>query len=216
MKKNIPGIQKEICAAGLRLVKEGLVARSWGNISIRIDDDTMAITPSGIRYEDVRPEHIAVVNLADGSWQCSVKPSGERKLHIAIYRDRPDAGAVIHTHQMNASVCAAARINFPVSDSRDRKILRTDTVCCGAYGLPGTKKLTRETVAAVKGGMCALMANHGAVCIGADIEEAFRVAQALERACGNFIAARFTEATGITPASAEAMRRHYESTRMTR
>jgi L-fuculose-phosphate aldolase len=209
-KKLISAAQKEICAAGLRLVKEGLVARTWGNISVRIDENTMAITPSGVKYEDVRPELIVIINLEDGSYEGSVKPSGERKLHSEIYRNRSELGAIIHTHQLNASVCSAARIEVPVVSASDRKSLAADLIRCGAYGLPGTKKLTTETASAIKGALCALMANHGAVCMGKNIDEAFTVSRILEKVCGEYISKSFRKAAGLKNAEDETICSHYE------
>jgi L-fuculose-phosphate aldolase len=211
MNKNlIFAAQSDICAAGLRLVKEGLVARTWGNISIRIDEQTMAITPSGVKYEDVRPEHIVIINLNDGSYEGDVKPSGERKLHMEIYKNQPGSGAIIHTHQLNASVCSAARKDVPVVSAAERKILSTEIVRCGAYGLPGTGKLTSETVKAAGGSRCALMANHGAVCIGKDIDEAFTVSRALEKVCEEFIGKCFMDVTGLKNADDKTICGHYE------
>jgi len=211
MNKNlISAAQRDICAAGLRLVKEGLVARTWGNISIRIDEQTMVITPSGVKYEDVRPEHIVIINLNDGSFDGDVKPSGERKLHMEIYRNQPGSGAIIHTHQLNASVCSAARKDVPVLSASDREILGTDIVRCGSYGLPGTGKLTMETVKAVGGSKCALMANHGAVCIGKDIDEAFAVSSVLEKVCEEFIGKCFMDITGLKSADDKTICGHYE------
>lgn len=195
-KTKIADARKEICAAGLRLVKEGLVARSWGNISMLIDENTMAITPSGLKYEEVRPEHIVIINLLDGSYEGNVTPSGERKLHMEIYKSRPELRAIIHTHQLNASVCSAARVNIPVVSAADKKIIGADEVRCGAYGLPGTKKLTSETVKAVNGSLCAIMANHGAVCMGRDMDEAFTVSRVLEKVCEEYISKRFMDISG--------------------
>jgi len=192
MNNDIELVRRSVCEAGLRLSAEGLVARTWGNISIRIDTRTMAVTPSGIMYDDIRPEHIAIMDIITGKWDCPVKPSGERKLHAEIYKARPDIGAVIHTHQLNASVCAAARTAVEVIDSEYIEILKTQTILCGDYGLPGTGKLTRRTVSAINGSMCALMANHGAVCLGRDIDEAFNVARALENSCSAFISSKIS------------------------
>lgn len=196
MKINHEQVRRAVCEAGLRLSAEGLVARTWGNISIRIDGRTMAVTPSGIMYEDIKPEHIAIMDIFTGKWESTVRPSGERKLHAAVYRARPEAGAVIHTHQLNASVCAAARVNLEVKDPEAAAVLCTDKILCGGYGLPGTGRLTRETVKAIGRGMCALMANHGAVCLGRDIDEAFAVSRALEDACISFIAAGIAAVSG--------------------
>jgi L-fuculose-phosphate aldolase len=170
----------------------------------------MVVTPSGVKYEDVRPEHIVIINLNDGSYDGDVKPSGERKLHMEIYKKQPGSGAVIHTHQLNASVCSAARKDVPVNSASDRKILGTDIVRCGAYGLPGTKKLTSETVAAIAGAKCALMANHGAVCIGKDINEAFAVSRVLEKVCEEFIGKCFMDITGLRNADDKTICGHYE------
>ncbi|HPS59469.1 MAG TPA: class II aldolase/adducin family protein [Spirochaetota bacterium] len=216
MKNNIEKVRISVCEAGIRLSAEGLVARTWGNISIRIDERTMAVTPSGIMYGDIRPEHIAVMDIITGRWECAVKPSGERKLHAAIYRARPEAGAVIHTHQLNASVCAAARVNVEVNDRDAARILCTGKIFCGGYGLPGTGKLTTETVKAVNGSMCALMANHGAVCLGSDIDEAFTVSRILENVCGTFIAGKFSIVTGTGDLSDKNVCSQYLQTHLKR
>ncbi len=216
MKNNIEQVRIAVCEAGIRLSAEGLVARTWGNISIRIDERTMAVTPSGIKYEDIKPEHIAVMDIITGKWECPVKPSGESKLHASIYRDRPEAGAVIHTHQLNASVCAAARVNVEVNDQDAARIICTDKVLCGGYGLPGTSKLTGETVKVLRGGLCALMANHGAVCLGRDIEEAFTVSSVLENICRSFIDGKISGADGSVSLTDENVCSRYLQMRMNR
>ena len=91
--------RKIVVDAGIRLVGEGLVARTWGNISQRIDEKHIAITPSGRPYELLTAEDIAILNIEDMSWEGRYKPSGERKLHAAIYADDINVKAVIHTHQ---------------------------------------------------------------------------------------------------------------------
>jgi len=206
---DIEAIKRSVCEAGLRLTAEGLVARTWGNISIRVDERTMAVTPSGIMYQDIRPEHIVIVDIITGKWESSVNPSGERKLHAEIYKSRPDVGAVVHTHQLNASVCAAARIPVEVKDRKSAEILKTEKILCGKYGLPGTGKLTRGTVSAIKGSMCALMANHGAVCLGKDIDEAFTVSGELEKVCRNHIAEKIRKETTIDSLTDENICKHY-------
>ena len=95
------------------LLAEGLVARTWGNVSVRAGPDQMLITPSGRAYEGMAPEDIVPVNLRTGAHDGPLKPSSEGKLHSEIYRTRPEINAVIHTHQMNASTVAAARREVP-------------------------------------------------------------------------------------------------------
>lgn len=183
-------IKREIIEGGLRLVKEGLVARTWGNISIRVDDTYMLITPSGRTYEDLTEADIVLVNYHTSKHEGDIKPSSEKELHCEIYRTRAKINAVIHTHQMNASTVATARREVPpILD--DMAQIIGPTVRVAPYALPSTKKITKKTVKALKGRNAALMANHGAVCVGRDLEEAFVVCQVLEKACKAFIEAEF-------------------------
>jgi len=183
-------IRQQIIEGGLRLVKEGLVARTWGNISIRVNDTHMLITPSGRSYEDLTPEDIVLVNYHTSKHEGAIKPSSEKELHCEIYRTRKKIHAVIHTHQMNASTVAAAHREVPpILD--DMAQIIGPSVRVAKYALPSTKKITKKTVSALKGRNAALMANHGAVCVGRDLEEAFVVCQILEKACKAFIEAEF-------------------------
>ena len=75
-----------IVQAGHRLVKKGLTARTWGNISARISDTHFAITPSGRAYETLQPEDIVVVKIEDCSWEGDQKPSSEKGIHADVYR----------------------------------------------------------------------------------------------------------------------------------
>ena len=183
-------LREQVIDGGLRLVKEGLVARTWGNISIRVDEDHMLITPSGRNYEDLSPKDIVLVNYHTSKYEGHIKPSSEKGLHCEIYRTRKEIHAVIHTHQMNASTVAAAHREVPpILD--DMAQIIGPTVRVAEYALPSTRKITKKTVKALKGRNAALMANHGAVCIGRDLEEAFVVCQVLEKACKAFIEAEF-------------------------
>jgi len=202
-------IRQEIIEGGLRLVKEGLVARTWGNISIRVDDTYMLITPSGRTYEDLGLEDIVLVNYHTSKHEGKVKPSSEKELHCEIYRTRKKINAVIHTHQMNASTVAAAHREVPpILD--DMAQIIGPTVRVADYALPSTRKITMKTVKALKGRNAALMANHGAVCVGRDLEEAFVVCQVLEKACKAFIEAEFLGgAKGINKFEAHLMHQIY-------
>jgi len=186
----IEHIRRQVIEGGLRLVKEGLVARTWGNISIRVDDTYMLITPSGRTYEELTPDDIVLVNYHTSKYEGPVKPSSEKELHCEIYRTRKKVHAVIHTHQMNASTVASAHREVPpILDDMTQII--GPTVRVADYALPSTRKITKKTVKALKGRNAALMANHGAVCVGRDLDEAFVVCQVLEKACKAFIEAEF-------------------------
>jgi L-ribulose-5-phosphate 4-epimerase len=175
-----------VVAAGRRLLADGLVARTWGNLSVRLDD-AMLVTPSGIPYPELTERSVVRVDLGTGTWSGPLRPSGEREVHRETYRRRPDVHAVVHTHQVAASVCAAARTAVTTSFG---------DVPCAAYGLPGTGKLTRATVDALGEGPAALMANHGVLAVGAGLGEAFRRVHALERECAAHAARRAADQVG--------------------
>lgn len=201
--------KKQIITAGRRLLDEGLVARTWGNVSLRIGEHHMLITPSGRKYEDLEEKDIVLVDIHDHSYEGNIKPSSEYKLHTAIYQSRHEINAVIHTHQMNASTCAAARREVPpILD--DMAQIIGPSVRVAPYALPSTKKIVKVTLKALKGRMAALMANHGAVCIGRSLDEAFVVAQVLEKACKAFIEGEFLGgAKGINKFEAALMHQIY-------
>lgn len=200
-----------VCDAGKRLIENSLVGGTWGNISCRIDDVRMAITPSGMSYETLTPDDIAIVDFSsdDATWEGRHKPSAEMKLHIAIYRERKNINAVIHSHSMNASTVAVARREVPpILD--DMVQIIGPTIRVAEYALPSTKKIVKKTMAALKGRNAALMANHGAVCIGQSMEEAFTCTFVLEKTCKAFIEAEFLGgAKTINMFEAHLMRQYY-------
>ncbi len=207
--KHLEQIRQEIIQGGCRLLKEGLVARTWGNISIRVDETCMLITPSGRTYEELGPDDIVLVDYHTSKHEGNIKPSSEKELHCEIYRTRKKVNAVIHTHQMNASTLAAAQREVPpILD--DMAQIIGPSVRVAEYALPSTKKIAKKTVKALKGRNAALMANHGAVCVGRDLDEAFVVCQVLEKACKAFIEAEFLGgAKGINKFEARLMHRMY-------
>jgi L-fuculose-phosphate aldolase len=176
--------------AGLKLLEEGLVARTWGNVSIRLDDERFVIRPSGRDYHDVTPDDMVVVNYHTYTYEGTIKPSSEGKVHAELFRTRNDINAVIHTHQTNASVVAAARREVPPILDDQVQILGP-TVRIADYALPSTKKMVKVCVKAMKGRYAALMANHGALCAGATMDDAFVACVVLEKACKAFIEAEF-------------------------
>ena len=198
-----------VCEAGKQLLQKGYVSGTWGNISVRMDDNTMAITPSGREYEDMTPNDIVAVNYHDLKYEGDLKPSSELKLHAEIYKTRKKIHAVIHTHQMNASTVAAARREVPpILD--DMAQIIGPTVRCAEYALPNTRKITKATVKALRGRFAALMANHGAVCIGRNLKEAFVACEVLEKSCKAFIEAEFLGgAKGISKFEAHLMHQYF-------
>ena len=206
---DIEEAKKIVCNAGKKLLNEGLVARTWGNVSLRVDVFKMAITPSGKLYKTMKPDDIVIVDIRDMSYKGELKPSSEGGLHAEVYKRRKNINAVIHTHQQNASTVAAAHREVPpILD--DMAQIVGPSVRVANYALPSTKKIIRGTIKALKGRNAALMANHGAICIGSDMDEAFVVCSILEKACKSFIEAEFLGgAKPINKLEANVMRQYY-------
>lgn len=179
--------KEKVCAAGLQLLKEGLVARTWGNVSIKVNERQMVITPSGRKYEELTPNDMVLVDIYTLKYEGKLKPSSELKLHCEVYKTRPHIKAVIHTHQLFASIVASAHRDVIVLNEEHQKILGAKIIKAAPYALPNTKKITVETAKAIETSNAALMSNHGVVCIGKNLEDVFNVARTLENACELFI-----------------------------
>ncbi len=175
-----------VCNAGKQLLERGLVEGTWGNCSLRIDNELMAITPSGRPYEDMTEDDIVIMNYKNMKVEGNIKPSSEKGLHAEIYRTRKKINAVVHTHQPYASTLAAAHRDLPPILDDQAQILGPN-VRCADYGLPNTKKIVKATTKALKGRFAAFMANHGAVTLGRTMEEAIIAALVLEKACKTYI-----------------------------
>ena len=173
--------KKLVIEAGERLVETGLIARTWGNVSCRVDDKTFVITPSGKPYIGLTPDDIVEVAINTLEWGGNVKPSSEKGIHAEVYKEYPEANFVIHTHQKVASAISA--LSTGIEKLIGSKIL------LGSYGLPGTKKLKKGVTKALRlsPSKAVIMAHHGALCFGKDSEEAFQVANSLEKVCTEHI-----------------------------
>lgn len=204
----INNLKQQIISAGLQLLKQGLVSRTFGNVSMRLDDKYMLITPSGRKYNDLQIHDIVMVNYHNYNYEGFVKPSSELKLHAEIYKVRKEINAVIHTHQQNASTLAAAHHELPPIIDDQAQIIGPG-VRLATYAASSSMQLVTNVIQALEGRMAALMANHGAICIGRNVEEAFVVSQVLEKAAKAFIEASFLGGAKPIPNS-EAILLHKE------
>lgn len=171
--------RKLVIEAGRRLHEEKLVARTWGNVSARISEDSFVITPSGRAYEDLREEDLAVVKT-DCSYEGDIKPSSEKGVHADAYMLRGDVSFIVHTHQYYASAVAA--------DCRS-----TQFAPCASYGLPGTSKLRKNMRACIIAHPDAdafLMARHGTLMLASGPDDAYALAYGLEEKCRALVEAR--------------------------
>ena len=175
-------LREKLCEYGKKLVATGLVQGTWGNLSIRLDDTYMLVTPSGLDYTRLTPADMVKVNISTLEYEGSLKPTSEKGLHAEVYIQRPDVGAVIHTHSKYCCVFAAAERPMRINDPEMQGIFGTQ-VELAEYALPGTKKLMKNTVKALGQNFGCIMSHHGMAACGSDIETAFDNCIKLEE-CG--------------------------------
>lgn len=183
-------LRAEVVGVGRRLVAMGLVVGTQGNVSAR-DPETglIAISPSGMDYEHIEADDVTVVDPKGRPVEGARRPSTELPTHLAIYRSRPDVGAVVHTHSTYATVLAVLGWSLPPFLGEGAAVLGGE-VRVAEYATTGSELLGRHTVEALAGRQAALLKSHGAIAVGDDLREALHVAWVLEWAARIYWAAR--------------------------
>ena len=206
----LDSIRQSVVEAGLMLARSSMTIGTYGNISRRVDAGHIAITPSGRDYEQLTAADIVVTDMEgfvldssallsqcfdnkttaadsvnsnenNSSVAVPLRPSSELPLHLEIYKSFSEAQAIVHTHSVYASALAAAHKDLPPI-MEDLTQITGGAVRCTEYTIAGTKELGRKAVQAMEGGRsAALLANHGAVCWGRNMQEALATAQILEK-----------------------------------
>ncbi|PKN20051.1 MAG: class II aldolase [Deltaproteobacteria bacterium HGW-Deltaproteobacteria-6] len=181
------GYKKDVLNACLWLSQQGYLGSlkgSTGNVSVRIDGETsMAITPTGVKYQDMSDDDICVVgfDLAMIEWKSGRKPSMEAGLHSVIYRTRPDVNAIVHTHQTYGSVFAV--INTPIPALFDEVALSLGQVTeIVPYAFSGSPELAGNIESRLSNNANAyIIQNHGVVALGGTLDQAMLNAELLEK-----------------------------------
>lgn len=176
-------IAQAIKDAGVRLLDENLVQGTWGNIGVKLDEKYMLATPSGIDYILLQPEQMAKVDMETLEWTGTNKATSEKGIHAILLKG--DITATIHTHPFYGSILASMGKAMPVPE-KYQDILGKE-IPCAAPALPGTGKLVKNCAAAIGDAPACFMGHHGVIVKGKDLEDAFKVARALEDACKEYL-----------------------------
>ena len=173
-------LRQKIIDLCLEMNSSGLNQGTSGNISARYKD-SMLITPSGIPYHDLRPEHIARMSLKHNryEWKGPYKPSSEWHFHRAILKKRDEFNAVIHTHSMFATTLSISRKNIPACHYMIAAF-GGNSVNCAEYATFGTPELSDNVLKAMKNRSACLLANHGMITAGPNLDKAMWAAVELE------------------------------------
>lgn len=170
--------RREVLDTALAMSRRGLSPGRSGNVSRRFGDG-MLITPSGVPYEELTPAGIVHVG-ADGTGPAGqLRPSSEWRFHLSAYAERPDMGAVVHTHSMHATVLACAHRPIPAFHYMVAVAGGSD-IPLVPYATFGTKRLARHVARGLRHRNACLMANHGQIAMGATCAKALELAAEVE------------------------------------
>ena len=176
-------IREEVALFARKMLCDGLVTLTAGNISVRIPgEDLVAITPSTRPYETMTAEEITIVDLAGRVVFGEYQPSTETPMHAVILRKRPLVRAVVHTHSPHALAFAVTHQPIPLI-RLEGVVTRATSILCAEYAVPSTEELGYKALAALDkqpGSRAVLLANHGVLAIGACLREAYGVAVKVE------------------------------------
>ena len=180
-------IREQIVAACKKLESAGLNRGTSGNVSCR-EKDHFLVTPSGVPVDEITPSRIVAVGY-DGKVIGIGRPSSEWHFHCDILQARPDIGAVVHTHSPYATAIACLREDIPAFHYMIA-VAGGDSIRCAPYALFGTDILSRHAVEALDGRKACLLANHGMITLGRDLDEAMAIAVEVESLCQQYLLAR--------------------------
>ena len=174
-------IKKQICEIGKRIYQNGFVAANDGNISVRINDKEVLCTPTGVSKGYMTPDMICKVDMNGNVLQANgkFKPSSEVKMHLRVYKERPDVKSVVHAHPPYGTSYAIAGIPL------DKPIMPEAVIALGAvpiaeYGTPSTEEIPDAVAKYLQCYDAVLLENHGALTYGPDLMTAYFKMESLE------------------------------------
>ncbi len=172
-------LRADIVEVGRRLYARGYTASNDGNISVRLDEGRLLMTPTGVCKGFMSPEMMCITDLEGRKLQGERSPSSEIQMHLEVYRRRPDAVAVVHAHPPIATGFAVAGIPL------DRAVLAEVVTTLGSvpiaeYATPSTKELPEAVRQYVQAHDGMLLANHGALTLGKDLFSAYYKMETIE------------------------------------
>jgi L-fuculose-phosphate aldolase len=174
-------LRSEVIATALAMNARGINRGKAGNVSARLAGagfDGFIVTPTGLAYDETRPEDIVPITL-DGEARGSRLPSSEWRFHRDIYRARPDVAAVVHTHAPFATTLACLSRGIPAFHYMVAAAGGRD-IRCAPYATFGTQALSDRALAALDGRRACLLAHHGMIAVGTTLREALALAVEVE------------------------------------
>ena len=172
-------IKQEICEVGHRLYAHGFVAANDGNISVKLSDNEFYCTPTGVSKGSLTPDMIIKIDAEGNKIEGTLNPSSEIKMHLRVFRERPDVNAVVHAHPPVATAFTVAGIPL------DRYILPEAVLTIGdvptcAYATPSTMEIPDSLMPYIQEHDAFMLKNHGALTVGNTLTRAFFTMEEVE------------------------------------
>lgn len=178
-------LREEIVAVAQAIDRAGFCPSKSGNVSARFGDGLL-ITPSGLPYAQTKPEDLIYLDLDGAVLSGSRKPSSEWPFHVAIYKARPDAQAIVHTHSPRATTLSCARQGIPPFHYMIA-ICGGSDIRCADYATFGSPELAANAVKGLEGRKAVLLANHGVIALGASLAGAHMIVSEVENLAGQYL-----------------------------
>ncbi|MEM7800636.1 MAG: L-ribulose-5-phosphate 4-epimerase [Chloroflexota bacterium] len=173
-------LRERVYEANMALPEEGLVTMTSGNVSGRdIETDLMVIKPSGVKFKDLTPESMVVVDMRGQVVEGEFGPSSDTATHLWVYRNRDDVHGIVHTHSNYATAFAAVNKPIPACLTAIADEFGCD-IPCGGYAAIGGKEIGEEILRSIGTSTAILMKNHGVFTIGKTVEKALKSAVMVE------------------------------------
>lgn len=174
-------IKNEMCEIGRRVYNRGMVAANDGNFSVKLGDNEFFCTPTGVSKGFMTPEYICRVDDKGNVLEANegFKPSSEIKMHMRIYKERPDVQAVVHAHPMYATTFAIAGIPL-MEPIMPEAVIALGGVPLAKYGTPSTKEVPDSIMPYLQQYDAVLLENHGALTYSDTLLNAYHKMESLE------------------------------------
>ncbi|MTI79856.1 MAG: class II aldolase/adducin family protein [Firmicutes bacterium] len=210
VKLTVEKARERVAKFGQKIANSNLILGTWGNISCRmLDEEQVVITPSGVSYECMRPTMPVVVDMDGEVLEGELKPSSEVKVHLAVYAARNDLNGIVHTHSPYASALAVSGTPIPPM-LEDMAALIGGEVPVAEYAIAGSDQLAENTVKTLGDKNAVLLANHGVVGVGRDVEEAYNVCLMVERCAQIYVLTKLIGNTNtLSPEDVDTLRDFY-------
>ncbi len=182
-------LRRQIVEVGRKLYEKGFVASNDGNISVRLPNGNILITPTGVSKGSLRAGGLCVIDPNGKLLSGRARPSSEYKMHLEVYKRRPDVNACVHAHPQKATAFAAAGLRFQTL-ALPEALFSLGTVALTDYATPSSDELPKRIGEKVGASDALLLANHGALTLGRDVMEAYYRMEALEHVAAITLYAR--------------------------